>query len=107
METKFNKTRGQELAEHGLKQREFNFNVLVPQNNKESEEILLLCEKRLTNNCRIILEALQRGERLSGIDIITKYKITEYRRRIKDLIDAGYDIKYEIGKSGCKTWWME
>lgn len=84
-----------------------DFNVLVPQNNRESEEILLMCEKRLSNNCRIILEALMRGERLNGDNIWERYRIREYRRRIKDLIDAGYDVKYEIGKSGCKTWWIE
>ena len=88
-------------------QQEINFNVLVNQNNKQSEEILLMCEKRLSNNCRIILEALQRGERLNGDNIWERYRIREYRRRFKDLKDAGYNIKDEVLKNGCKTWWME
>lgn len=89
------------------KQIEMDFNVLTPQNNRESESILLLCEKRLSKNCKTLYEALLRGEKLTGIDIIVKYKITEYRRRIKDLKDAGIEIKDCIGSNGCKTWWIE
>ena len=90
-----------------MTQQEINFNVLVPQNNSESESILLISEKRLTKNCRVLLEALQRGERLDGDIIWERYRIREYRRRFKDLRDAGFKIEYEIGKSGCKTWWMK
>lgn len=95
------------MKEEQTIQPEFNFNVLVNQNNRESESILLMCEKRLSNNCRIILEAFARGERLTGDNIADRYHIREYRRRIKDLRDAGYRIVDEIGKNGCKTWWIE
>lgn len=87
-------------------QLEISFSVLTPQNNRESEEILLMCAKRLSKNCQTILEALKRGERLTGNIIVEKYKIMEYRRRFKDLKDAGYKIDYEIGSNGCKTWYL-
>ena len=77
------------------------------ENNKHSESIQRKQKERLANNCQILLDALLRGERLSGMDIILKYNMSEYRRRIKTIIDAGYPVKFEMNKSGCKTWYFE
>ena len=91
-----------------VQQTEINFNeaTLHKENNRESQQILCDQLPRLSNNCKTIYEALKRGERLSGADIILKYGMTEYRRRIKDLKDAGVQIKEEKLSNGCKVWFI-
>ncbi len=87
---------------------ELDFSTIVHQkeNNSHSESILFDQYERLSNNCKILYEALQRGEKLTGQSIVSKYGMLEYRRRIKDLKSAGVDIKETILFKGCKQWWL-
>ena len=77
------------------------------ENNNHSESILFDQYERLNHNCRIIYDALKRGERLTGRDIVTRFGMLEYRRRIGDLREAGVEIKETTLKGGSKQWWIE
>lgn len=89
-----------------LTQATINFNVLVKQNNRQSESILLMSEKRLSHNCQVLYDAFLRGERLTGKEIVKRYDMTEYRARIRDIRKAGIDLKETILDNGCKEWYL-
>ena len=76
------------------------------ENNRHSEQILVDNEPRLSKNCKTIYDALMRGERLTGAIIVTKYKMLEYRRRIKDLKAAGVEIAEKTLEGGFKEWFI-
>jgi len=76
------------------------------ENNSHSEAILFDQYERLSRNCKVLYDALQRGERLTGAVIVTKYNMLEYRRRILDLKSAGIEIKERLLPDGVKEWWM-
>lgn len=44
-------------------------------------------KKHFSKQCIIVLQALQRGERLTTITALINYKVGDLRRRIKDLKD--------------------
>lgn len=44
-------------------------------------------KERFSNQCKIVYEALLRGERLTTTQALLKYRIGDLRRRIKDLKD--------------------
>lgn len=76
------------------------------ENNSHSEQILFDQYERLNGNNKLIYDALKR-ERLTGKDMMRKFDLCEYRRRIKDLRDAGVVIKEKTLKGGAKQWWIE
>ena len=78
---------------------------LSPQNNRESEQILLENEERLSNNCRKIYDALKQGRRLNADDMLAM-GMKEYRKRISDLKAAGIAIKENKIGGGCKEWFL-
>ena len=90
-------------------QIDFDFSTMVhtKENNSHSEKILDSQYERLSNNCKTLYNAFERGESLSGSDIVRSYKMMEYRRRIKDLKDAGYPIGETILKNGSKIWFKK
>ena len=75
------------------------------ENSRANEAILKANEPRLSNNCQKLLDAMLNGSRLSGIDCIN-LGMTEYRRRFKDLIDAGYPVQSEM-VGGSKRWFIK
>jgi hypothetical protein len=77
------------------------------ENNSHSEQILFDQYERLNHNCKLIYDALKRGERLTGRDIMRRFDMCEYRKRISDLRDAGIEIKETTLKGGAKQWWIE
>lgn len=94
-------------------QLEFSFEIHSKENNSESQSILNDQKERLSKNCTIIFEALLRGEKLSGLTITRKYKMLEYRRRIKDIreflksIESKIIIQEKILPTGSKVWWIK
>ena len=76
------------------------------ENCRHSEAILDAQYERLNNNCRIIYTALLRGERLTGMDIMQRYGMCEYRKRISDIRATGIDIKETTLKNGAKIWYL-
>ena len=77
------------------------------ENNSHSEQILFDQYERLNHNCKLIYDALKRGERLTGREIVSRFGMLEYRRRLKDLKDAGIEIQEKILEGGAKQWWIE
>ena len=62
----------------------------LPENQKHFQKH----KKHFSKQCDIVLQALQRGERLTTITALIKYKVGDLRRRIKDLKDFhNIDIK--------------
>lgn len=77
------------------------------ENNRESQSILSASKGKITRQCKIVLEALQRGEKLTVRDAMIKYGVGDLRRRVKDLKDfLGYDIKSEMIGSGFKQYYL-
>jgi hypothetical protein len=76
------------------------------ENNSFSEQILFDQYERLNHNCKIIYDALKRGEKLTGRDIVSRFGMLEYRRRIADLRDAGLEIQETTLKGGAKQWYL-
>lgn len=91
-----------------MKQLEIDWNKVVHtrENNRHSEGILFNQYDRLSNNCRKVLNALRSGGKWSGRRMMIELNITEYRRRIADLKDAGLEIQEETLKNGTKQWWI-
>lgn len=89
-------------------QTEIDFTKVVHtrENNRQSEVTLNEEYARLNNNCKIIYDALKRGERLTGRIIQRRFDMSEYRRRIKDLKDAGIPIQEKKLKGGSKEWFL-
>lgn len=62
----------------------------LPENQKHFNKH----QKHFSKQCIIVLQALQRGERLTTVTALMKYRIGDLRRRIKDLKDFhNIDIK--------------
>jgi hypothetical protein len=57
------------------------------ENNLESQEHFDRNKKEFSNQCRIVYEALKKGERLTTTSALLRYGIGDLRRRIKDLKD--------------------
>ena len=77
------------------------------ENNSHSEAILFDQYERLSRNCKVLYDALKRGERLTGAIVVTQYGMLEYRRRFADLRAAGIEIKERLLPGGVKEWWVE
>jgi len=91
-----------------LQQLSIDWDNVVHQkeNNAHSEQILFDQYERLNHNCKIIYDALKRGERLTGRDIVSRFGMLEYRRRLKDLKEAGVVIQETTLKGGTKQWYL-
>ena len=70
------------------KPEEIDFSALEHQENKISnQEHFLENKPKFSKQCKIVYEALLRGERLTTTKALLDYKIGDLRRRIKDLKD--------------------
>jgi len=69
-------------------QLDLDFNQLHHIENKVSNQEHFEANKdRFSNQCKLVYEALLRGERLTTTKALIKYNIGDLRRRIKDLKD--------------------
>lgn len=57
------------------------------ENNVESQQIFQENKKNLGGQCKIVYEALLRGEKLTTASALIQYGIGDLRRRVKDLKD--------------------
>jgi hypothetical protein len=80
--------------------------IEIDWDNVTREQILFDQYERLNHNCKIIYDALKRGERLTGRDIVSRFGMLEYRRRLKDLKEAGVVIQETTLKGGAKQWYL-
>ena len=77
------------------------------ENNLFSQRILEDNEDHFSNQCRIVYEALKRGERLTTGNALTKYGIGDLRRRIKDLRDMHHiPIRTELLQNRFKEYFL-
>lgn len=71
-----------------IKQLDLDFNQLHHIENKVSNQEHFEANKdRFSKQCKLVYEALLRGERLTTTTALIKYQIGDLRRRIKDLKD--------------------
>ena len=78
------------------------------ENNEESETNYNFNIKALNNNCRILLEQLLTGNKLTGYDC-ARLGILEYRKRFDDLKKIHkipIQDDYVYGKR-FKAWWLD
>lgn len=69
-------------------QHEIDFSELHHiENNPGSQAHFEENKSKFSNQCKIVYEALLRGERLTTTKALLKYSIGDLRRRIKDLKD--------------------
>jgi len=85
-------------------QTQINFHI---ENNQESQAIFNGNIEHFSNQCRIVYEAMKRGERLTTTDALIKYGIGDLRRRVKDLRDNyKIDVKSELQENRFKTYYL-
>lgn len=68
-------------------QTEINFTktIIHRENNLVSQENFEANEPRFRGQCKIVMDAFLRGEKLTVVGAMINYKIGDLRRRIKDL----------------------
>ena len=77
------------------------------ENNPESQEQFNINKKQFSNQCKIVYEALLRGERLTTTKALIQYGIGDLRRRIKDLKDIwDIPVKDEYVKGKFKEYYL-
>lgn len=77
------------------------------ENNPGSQAILNGNKVHFSNQCQIVYNALLRGERLTTASALIRYGIGDLRRRVKDLRDAGIDVKDELQESRFKIYFIK
>lgn len=92
-------------------QTEINFTktIIHRENNLVSQENFEANEPRFRGQCKIVMDAFLRGEKLTVVGAMINYKIGDLRRRIKGLKDI-YEVEgivdEMIGK-GFKMWCLD
>lgn len=72
-----------------LNEKKIDFSQLQHTENKISnQEHFERNKEKFSNQCRIVYEALLRGERLTTTKALLNYQVGDLRRRIKDLKDT-------------------
>lgn len=92
-----------------MNQLEIDWDNIVhdKENNRHSQGILEEQYERLNKNCKVLYNALQSGGKWTGKRIINELDMTEYRRRIADLREAGVKIEENVLEKGIKEWWIK
>jgi hypothetical protein len=73
-------------------QQEIDFNISHRENNPESQAHFEANKDKFSKQCRIVYEALLRGERLTTKIAMKDYDIGHLPRRILDLKEKGVSI---------------
>lgn len=80
--------------------------VFQRQNSFDNQAILEANKDRLSNQCRILLNALLRGERLTTSSALLNYGIGDARARVRDLIKSGIQVSKELQADRFKVYYM-
>lgn len=88
---------------------DFSKPIIHRENNNTSQKSFEENEPKFRGQCKTIMEAFKRGERLSTFKAMTEYKIGDLRRRIKDLKDnyGVTNIVDETMSGGFKEWYLQ
>lgn len=65
------------------------------ENNQESQQNLNANRPKFSRQCRTIIEAMLRGEKLTSEVATFNYRIMSPIRRFNDIIEAGVPVRYE------------
>ena len=77
------------------------------ENNIDSQKHFEENKDRFSNQCKIVYEALLRGEKLTTTKALIEYGIGDLRRRIKDLKDQwNVPIESEYVKGKFKEYYL-
>lgn len=86
---------------------DFNKPLIHFENKPENQMIFEANKERFSKQCRIVFEALLRGERLTTTSALINYGIGDLRRRIKDLKDTWkVDIKSDLRSDRFKEFYL-
>lgn len=86
---------------------DFTKPIIHRENNIESQKIFDDNKDKFSAQCRIIYDAMMRGERLTTKVALIKYSVGDLRRRIKDLKDMwGVPIKSELIQGNYKEYFI-
>lgn len=92
-----------------------NFNLIVDfnqplvhhENNVESQKLFDENKDKFNTQCRIVYDALMRGERLTTAKALLDYKVGDLRRRVKDLKDQwNVPIQSELIEGNYKEYFI-
>lgn len=88
---------------------DFNKPIVHSENNNHSQRIFDENADRFRGQCKVLMKAFLRGERLTAFTAMQKYHIGDIRRRVKDLRDNyGVEcIKDELLEGRFKEWYIE
>ena len=88
---------------------DFTQPIIHRENNLTSQGNFEANEPKFRGQCKTIMDAFKRGERLTTLSAMVNYGIGDLRRRIKDLKD-NYNVKGitdETKKGGFKEWHLK
>lgn len=88
---------------------DFSKPITHRENNTTSQASFEKNEPKFRGQCKTIMDAFKRGERLSTLKAMTNYRIGDLRRRIKDLKD-NYGVTNIVDKTmsgGYKEWYLK
>jgi len=92
-----------------IQQLQIDFSTLSHQeNNIESQRHFDENKDKFSKQCKIVYEALLRGERLTTAKALIEYGIGDLRRRVKDLIDMwGVPVQSEYVENRYKEYFLK
>lgn len=76
------------------------------ENNNESQLTLEFNRERLGKQCELVLELFRQGKRLTVRSAMIEHGIGHLPRRVKDLKEAGYDIKSTLIDKHFKEYYL-
>lgn len=79
--------------------------VSRPQNNPESQRMLDKAVPRLNKQCLKLLDLFNQGKKLTVRDGFD-YNIGDLRARVRDLREAGYEVKDNMIGAGFKEYFL-
>ena len=85
---------------------DFTKPIIHRENNPLSQAIFEANERAFRGQCKTIMEAFLRGEKLTTTKALIKYGIGDLRRRIKDLKDiyGVVGLEFELINGRFKEW---
>lgn len=86
---------------------DFRDPLVHKENNTESQKHFEANTDHFSNQCKIVFEALMRGERLTTAKALIEYGVGDLRRRVKDLIDMwNVPVQSEFIKGKYKEYYI-
>lgn len=80
--------------------------VHTKENNKYSQEILESRYEDFSDQCKTIYDLFKSGKKLTVKEAMNKHDIGDLRARVRDLRNAGVDVKDNMIGKGFKEYFM-